>query len=93
MCETCGCSDDQHVRITRVTRGQTDHAVPPHDHAHSPSHDHDHKHGHDHDHGHNHGHSHGTTVSLEEDLLAKNNLLAQRNRGWFEGRGILALNL
>jgi hydrogenase nickel incorporation protein HypB len=30
---------------------------------------------------------------LEENLLAKNNLLAQRNRGWFEGRGILALNL
>jgi hydrogenase nickel incorporation protein HypB len=25
--------------------------------------------------------------------LAKNNLQAERNRGWFEGRGVLALNL
>jgi len=36
---------------------------------------------------------HGTTISLEADILEKNNLLAERNRGWFEGRNILALNL
>ena len=35
----------------------------------------------------------GTTITLETDILAKNNLLAERNRGWFEGRNILALNL
>lgn len=93
MCETCGCSDDQHVRITKVTRGQTDHEAPPHDHDHSHAHGHSHGHSHSHEHPHAHGHSHGTTVSVEVDLLAKNNLLAQRNRGWFEGRGILALNL
>ncbi len=32
-------------------------------------------------------------IRLEQDLLAKNNLLAERNRGWFDGRGILTLNL
>jgi len=32
-------------------------------------------------------------VDLELDVLAKNDLLAARNRRWFEGRGILALNL
>jgi hydrogenase nickel incorporation protein HypB len=32
-------------------------------------------------------------VSFEEDVLAKNALLAERNRGWFAGRRILALNL
>jgi hydrogenase nickel incorporation protein HypB len=32
-------------------------------------------------------------VTLEEQILARNNLLAERNRGWFAGRGILALNL
>lgn len=32
-------------------------------------------------------------VTLEARVLAKNDLLAARNRGWFEGRGILALNL
>jgi hydrogenase nickel incorporation protein HypB len=32
-------------------------------------------------------------VLLERHLLAKNDKLAARNRGWFSGRGILALNL
>jgi hydrogenase nickel incorporation protein HypB len=36
---------------------------------------------------------HGTTISLEAEILAKNDLLAERNRGWFEGKNILALNL
>jgi hydrogenase nickel incorporation protein HypB len=36
---------------------------------------------------------HGTTISLEAKILAKNDLLAERNRGWFAGRNILALNL
>ena len=52
-----------------------------------PGHSHDHKHDHD------HHHSHGAVVTLERQILAKNNLLAERNRGWFAGRGILALNL
>lgn len=52
---------------------------------------------------HNHNHTseasqvhakvHGTTISLEQDILAKNNLMAAQNRGWFKGRNILALNL
>ncbi|WP_245464952.1 hydrogenase nickel incorporation protein HypB [Mesorhizobium sp. M1E.F.Ca.ET.045.02.1.1] len=59
---------------------------------------HDHEHGHhhhDHDgHEHQHGHGRGTTVvELEARLLAKNDTLAMRNRGWFEGREILALNI
>jgi hydrogenase nickel incorporation protein HypB len=32
-------------------------------------------------------------IRFEQNVLAKNDLLAERNRGWFEGRGILALNL
>jgi hydrogenase nickel incorporation protein HypB len=32
-------------------------------------------------------------VRLEQDVLAKNNRLAERCRGWFAGRGVLALNL
>lgn len=67
-----------------------------HDHdGHNHSHEgHDHIHDHTHDnHAHTHASMHGTTVSLEADILEKNNLLAERNRGWFEGRNILALNL
>ncbi|MBW4512383.1 MAG: hydrogenase nickel incorporation protein HypB [Scytonematopsis contorta HA4267-MV1] len=40
-----------------------------------------------------HAKVHGTTISLEQEVLAKNNLLAAQNRGWFKGRNILALNL
>ena len=68
-----------------------------HDHGHDHhSHDHDHghhHHDHAHDHVHDHHHSRGAVVTLEQQILAKNNLLAERNRGWFAGRGILALNL
>lgn len=49
-----------------------------------------------HSHPHNHRNGHGqdaVTIELEQDILSKNNLLAQRNRGYFEAKGILALNL
>ena len=42
---------------------------------------------------HIHAQVHSTTISVEADILAKNNLLAAQNRGWFKGRNILALNL
>jgi len=32
-------------------------------------------------------------VSLEQNILAKNQLLAERNRGWFAGREVFAVNL
>ena len=62
---------------------------------------HDHDHGHLHDHGHTHAdpraalHAgmHGRTIALEQEILAKNQVLAERNRGWFEGREVLAVNL
>lgn len=51
-----------------------------------------------HHHDHSHDHSHETSpgkkvVDVEQDILLENNLLAQRNRGFFEGRNILAINL
>jgi hydrogenase nickel incorporation protein HypB len=64
------------------------------------SHDHDHDHSHDHGPGHAHEHTHTCatdatteTLTLEQQVLARNDLGAARNRGWFEGRDILALNL
>lgn len=35
----------------------------------------------------------GEVISLEIAVMDKNNRIAERNRGWFEGRGVLALNL
>lgn len=64
-----------------------------HGHSHGEHH-HSHSHGHSHEHSHSHAHSHASTViKLEEDVLAKNRLLAERNKGWFDGRGMLALNV
>jgi hydrogenase nickel incorporation protein HypB len=37
--------------------------------------------------------THGTTIALEQDVLAKNQSIAERNRGWLAGRRIIALNL
>ena len=49
---------------------------------------------HDHNHGHEHSHSHGKTiVDVEQDILQQNNLLAERNKGYFDAKNILALNL
>jgi hydrogenase nickel incorporation protein HypB len=93
MCATCGCSDDSETRLTDLQSGETIVLNRPHDHHH----DHDHGNGHhDHDHpheGHNHTHKHGTVISLEQEVLARNNRLADRVRGWLAGRDILALNL
>jgi hydrogenase nickel incorporation protein HypB len=60
-------------------------------------HDHDHDH-HHHDHHHDHAHDpadavRARTLRLEHDLLAKNDELAARNRAWFSGRGVVALNV
>ncbi len=54
-------------------------------------------HHHDHDQGHDHGpdqvHVDGKTIPLHEAVLAKNDRLAERNRGWLRARHIVALNL
>jgi hydrogenase nickel incorporation protein HypB len=49
---------------------------------------HDHNHSHDHEH-----HHHKTIVDVEQDVLHQNNLLAERNRGYFDAKNILAMNL
>jgi hydrogenase nickel incorporation protein HypB len=80
MCATCGCGDDGAV-IT--VAGQT--------HEHHGDHHHgDHHHD---DHHHDGGHMRTETVSLERKVLEKNDRLAEQNRQWLLGRGVLALNV
>lgn len=78
-----------------------------HDRPHSHHHGEEHLHqtsAHEHEHLHHHPRvdegapdqetrSTSRTLLLEQELLAKNNQLAERNRGWFEGRQIAAFNL
>ncbi len=92
MCETCGCSDGARPKLTDLQKGVTL-AIDP-----LPAHEHRHVHDHSHTHPHAHPHSdtpsgHGTTIALGAAVLARNDRLAERNRGWFAGREIVALNL
>ncbi len=78
MCGTCGCGQEDQITYTKPGEG--------HHHHHS-----DHKH--DHAHDHNHDHHHSKEIQLEIDVLSRNNLTAERNRGFFEALNINALNL
>ena len=79
MCQECGCGS-----------GGGDVKIGAHTHEHE--HDH-HGHGHSHEH-HDHGHSHGKqTLNLNRSLMEKNNLLAERNRGFFRAKKLLVLNV
>jgi hydrogenase nickel incorporation protein HypB len=44
-------------------------------------------------HHHPHDHDHTETISLEQKVLAKNDLIAEQNRQWLAERAILALNV
>jgi len=95
MCDTCGCgSGTNPVKISRPGNPEPEHHEHAHDHD---DHPHDHDHDHPHSHGHHHDHSHNVSsqrlIRLEEDILGKNNLLASRNSGYFEAKGVVALNL
>jgi len=68
---------------------QHHHHEHDHDHHHDEDHNHDH-HQHNHDHDHSHG---GRQIEVEQNALVQNDRTAQRNRGYFEGKGLLALNL
>jgi hydrogenase nickel incorporation protein HypB len=92
MCVICGCGEGE----TTVQRLGEAHA-----HEHGHPHVHTHADGTTHSHGHDHAHTHdlhvpgrdAQTIALETALLGKNQALAERNRGWLAGRGVLALNL
>lgn len=80
MCLTCGCGDEDNIRVSTLDAPRDAHAHP-----------------HDHTHPHEHTHPHQPmtteTLVLEEQILAKNDHLAEHNRVWLRDRGIVALNL
>lgn len=89
MCGTCGCGEDEH--ITYKIPGESHHHNHGEDHHHGHPHDH-HGHSHKHDH-HHHAHGETQTVEIQRNILSKNELTAERNRGYFEALGIVVLNL
>jgi hydrogenase nickel incorporation protein HypB len=96
MCTTCGCSDGAQPTLTDLTTGETVSLAPP-----GPSHSHRMADGrlitHRHDPDPGVDSPAGPVVwghqALGLSLLAENDRIAAQNRGWCEGRQVLALNL
>jgi len=90
MCDTCGCGQPEEA-VTFSKPGNSGHT---HLHTHEHDHGHDHSHSHSHlEHSHSHVHDQNRTIAVEQDVLSKNNLLGERNRGYFMAKNITVLNL
>lgn len=82
MCDTCGCNDGHNnFKVDKAGGENQDGYEITHNHK-----DHHHQAKEETDHRHK-------IIRIETDVLSKNNLLAERNRGFFEARNINAFNL
>ena len=85
MCATCGCGPEGHGKLTVVGEDLNSDKLQAHANGHEHHHD---------DHGHGHSHTGGKSmVLMEREILHENDLLAERNRGFFMAKNILAINL
>ncbi len=81
MCTTCGCGVADDIKIQMpgdLATMVSDLNIEAH---------------HDHTHSHHHHHDDRTIIDVEQDILQANQLLAERNRGYFLGKNIFAINL
>ena len=62
-------------------------------HSHAHSHAHEHSHHHEHEHAHDAGNGTARLISVERDILEKNDAIAAENRRTLQGTKTLALNL
>jgi hydrogenase nickel incorporation protein HypB len=107
MCEECGCGivdkfqtqpmqappkKPVRLREPKAARPAQEHQQGHEHHAHAHGHEHAHEHEHEHGDEHQHHHEH-RTISVLESLLADNDRLAERNRGFLRAKGIVAINL
>lgn len=95
MCGTCGCgNENKGPLLTEIIDMKHHHHFHGHDHHHEHGPDHQHENSHHHPHVHNHHHHESKSViQLEKDILSKNQLLAERNRGYFAAKKMVALNM
>lgn len=84
MCTTCGCgSHHNHLHTHTDENGNTvthTHEVHSHEHSHGPAH------------GHDASVSAERAIAVEEDILSRNNAIANENRTLLREKRILALN-
>ena len=96
MCLECGCgTGGEHERRARRQAEMQEREHGP---AHGPGEEGER--GPDNDNGpapgeeHEHDHEHGSrTIPVHQSVLAKNDRLAERNRGYFQAKGLLVLNM
>jgi len=100
MCQDCGCNLGGNVRIHSETMvhspDHSDHSNHSHhpDHSHGPHSHSDHSHHSEHAHHPDRPHVHPKrTITLETGILAKNDRLAERNRGYFLAKNLMVFNL
>jgi hydrogenase nickel incorporation protein HypB len=102
MCTTCGCGTEEHNHHDHEHEHEHDGNRHTHRHSHDHGVDHEHENAHDHSHHHHdneaHEHHHhdepaAKKISVETDILAKNNRLASGNRALFTRKGVFVLNL
>ncbi len=77
MCITCGCEGNENEIKMTVFGEKSETTNNEHTHSHR----------------HHHEHSHSHEINLETDILNQNNLLAERNRGYFEAKNIFSINM
>ncbi len=85
MCTTCGCGVTDGISIQKPGEVKSpDRVLSANHHAEQEHHEQEHHHHHNHE---------KTILEVEQDILQANQLLAERNRGYFLGKNIFAINL
>ncbi|WP_299365785.1 hydrogenase nickel incorporation protein HypB [Winogradskyella sp.] len=84
MCGTCGCDTNGNGVVIQNPKEIKTHSHEHHHDGHSHSHEHHHHHEH---------HNERTVIEVEQDILHQNEIMAARNRGFFDAKHIFALNL
>jgi len=97
MCDSCGC-DGSKDEIKFQKLGNEKFHITEHEHLHEHGgvkhiHSHSSDKIHPHEHNHKHDHSHEKEFHIGQSVMQKNDLIAERNRGYFEAKNIFTLNL
>ena len=86
MCSTCGCGVGEHgATILKPGEFVTEDRLQLTNHHHT--------HSHNKEHSSDHHYNEKSIIEVEREILGHNQLLADRNRAYFEANGITAINL
>ncbi|HJO92330.1 MAG TPA: hydrogenase nickel incorporation protein HypB [Victivallales bacterium] len=89
MCLDCGCQEGNEKKFFHTH----DHDNNEHTHSHTHPHPHGSEHSHDHTHEHTHDHEGSRVVTLEQNILAKNDEFAAKNKNFLKDKGIITVNI